>query len=951
MKRPSIVPLFATQGTSLQLVEPPSGVRELGFAAGTRPPAQWVNFQLHGLGNWVDRLRSPNRANWSRGVSPGVNYLQLASDTTSNDATLDVAIRKLIAIDDTATATVNVSVRGDDWTQISMLPGGSIGGSKCVCRSPSGWYVAGFAPGGVNGGIWSTPADPDPTSAIGNPANSWTVESVPVGTTPVLAIASRLTGSGVGSAAAVTTTQILYLSSGTTWLFAALGTAFGGPGTDVCDTGSAFLAATATGQVFRATSLSGTWSEVTVLGAATWRLAADDAGTVVAYPVGAVAGTSWYVSTDHGLTWAAHAPPAHIAQIRRIRFIDGSWLLTCADFPHLAESNDLSATSWARLAVPIVTGATRRLDDVALVDEGLVAVGEGHWLTGARGELVAPGPWSPVGSSLPFADAGYLRGRVVSSTAPAGGDVLTWDAGSSTWKPTAPSGGGSLPAGTNGGVLRYAGGAWASTGAGTAGQVLTSNGAAAAGWGQTVLPLTQRAVDAAAAAVSVCAQITHDLSAGVGAAGIGARCAFNVLNGAGDITPVASIDAVAIDTTGGAEVGVLDVVVTSTGAVDARCARFWPSGVALGGVTSALPSDAALGLKWATRSIVVRSSLDSAWLDVWRVDGSGFWTFGSTSSSSGGVVLLAPSTGEIYLRRGTDDYLGVDSSGNLTVGLATKPTALRGSTITASIDDATTAGVTTVFTLRHTTTGTAAAGIGTRLLLQTEDASGATEDAAAIEASFTNAGNGTEASQLDFFTRTGGAALARALRLYPSGGIGVGNSGTNNDPGNGGICLPITNGLYVSSGGTNYTCAGVFGGSTMIFGSGAFNVQINSYSLSISAGQGMGLNNGWFTLAAAAGYRTPPTVVTNTNVTATANNYTIEVKGLTAARVVTLPAHVAGTRVMVFCSDGSCSAGNKITVTPASGTINGAATYDLTSAYAVCEVISNGTNWTIVHTR
>ena len=57
---------------------------------------------------------------------------------------------------------------------------------------------------------------------------------------------------------------------------------------------------------------------------------------------------------------------------------------------------------------------------------------------------------------------------------------------SGQWEFTGSSG---LPAGTNGGVLVYAGGSWASSLAGTARQVLTSNGAASASWGQFVLPL------------------------------------------------------------------------------------------------------------------------------------------------------------------------------------------------------------------------------------------------------------------------------------------------------------------------------------------------------------------------------------------------------------------------------------------------------------------------------
>lgn len=68
-----------------------------------------------------------------------------------------------------------------------------------------------------------------------------------------------------------------------------------------------------------------------------------------------------------------------------------------------------------------------------------------------------------------------------SSGTPTDGQALVYVAADDTWQPGTVSGG-SLPAGTNGGVLRYASGAWASTAAGTSGQVLQSNGASAPTW-------------------------------------------------------------------------------------------------------------------------------------------------------------------------------------------------------------------------------------------------------------------------------------------------------------------------------------------------------------------------------------------------------------------------------------------------------------------------------------
>lgn len=184
------------------------------------------------------------------------------------------------------------------------------------------------------------------------------------------------------------------------------------------------------------------------------------------------------------------------------------------------------------------------------------------------------------------------------TTAPTDGQVLRYVAADDAWSPGTVSGGGSLPAGTNGGVLAYAAGAWASTAAGTARQVLTSTGAGAAAWGQSVLPLR-----------------------------IGAS------------------------------------------------------------VSAALAADAALGLQWSVRSIVVRGSGDASWMDVWRVNGSGEWSFGTSDATDCvGAVLLAPASGaSIALRRGSTDHVVVNSAGALTLGTTSHSTTLRGSALTIGL--------------------------------------------------------------------------------------------------------------------------------------------------------------------------------------------------------------------------------------------------------------------------
>lgn len=144
---------------------------------------------------------------------------------------------------------------------------------------------------------------------------------------------------------------------------------------------------------------------------------------------------------------------------------------------------------------------------------------------------------------------------------------------------------GVLPSGTNGGVLARVAGAWTASAAGTARQLLTSAGTGAPAWGVDVLPLTQRAIDGASSAVSVCATIAHDLSTGGGAAGIGARCVLQARNAASALTDAAAIDGVLTTTTAGSEVGALDLYVRSGGAL-VRFARFAPGGNTFGVTTS-----------------------------------------------------------------------------------------------------------------------------------------------------------------------------------------------------------------------------------------------------------------------------------------------------------------------------------------------------------------------------
>lgn len=224
--------------------------------------------------------------------------------------------------------------------------------------------------------------------------------------------------------------------------------------------------------------------------------------------------------------------------------------------------------------------------------------------------------------------------------------------------PGAGGGGGSLPAGTNGGVLAHASGSWASTGAGTAGQPLLSNGSGAPAYGAQTVPLTQRALDTTTAAPSVCAVLSHELSSGTAAPGIGARCEFRVTNTANDRAPIAAIDAVATVTTADAEVGVLDVwLANGAGALDTRALR--------------------------VSADTLSTYTGSAWVALFaRL--SGEWLYGSTDAANGGnAVLQAPSSGAgLYLRRGSTNHISVNSAGAIVVGTTAHTTALQGTNVT-----------------------------------------------------------------------------------------------------------------------------------------------------------------------------------------------------------------------------------------------------------------------------
>lgn len=293
--------------------------------------------------------------------------------------------------------------------------------------------------------------------------------------------------------------------------------------------------------------------------------------------------------------------------------------------------------------------------------------------------VAADDAWSPgtvSGGSLPAGALGSVLVHDglawVSLGVGTTGQALRVVSGEPKWATLAAGDVGAIPtpgAPISGGLLYYAG-SWQSTAAGSTRQVLTSTGAGAPSWGADVVPLTQRAIDGLGTSVTTCAVIAHDLNAGGGGAGIGARCTIQNRNSGGSLVDTAAIDGVLTTATAGSEVGVLDARVRSGGAL-ARVARF--------------ASDQ-LRLDWAARALTVLAGDGVTELDVWRVDGSNYWCFGTTNASnSGGTLLYAPSSGEVYVYRGATAHWQISSAGATTIGTTSHATTLRGSALTIGL--------------------------------------------------------------------------------------------------------------------------------------------------------------------------------------------------------------------------------------------------------------------------
>ena len=148
-------------------------------------------------------------------------------------------------------------------------------------------------------------------------------------------------------------------------------------------------------------------------------------------------------------------------------------------------------------------------------------------------------------------------------------------------------------------------------------------------------------------------------------------------------------------------------------------------------------------------------------------------------------------------------------------------TGIQGSTailtdageLTLTVADAGTTTVSTALTLAHTTSGTAAAGLGTGILFQIEDAGGTLENACSIEAQWIDAGAASEDSELVFKARAAGASPVEVMTVGHL--TGVSNYGT----------IWLGN---VTPSGTNYVLTGQSAGESILNGVSQVDLRVSN---------------------------------------------------------------------------------------------------------------------------
>ncbi len=142
-QRPTRLPRWAYDAPGGQLVEPPSSYAAAGFYTSERPPAQWINYQLHFASAWADYLAGPGWGAWTRVAHGGsapvfTSVTGLGVDTDDTRAGLGRYRYVAVGAITGPAAAIGVSRTGREWldrdvpTGCDAIYGVAVLGDRCM---------------------------------------------------------------------------------------------------------------------------------------------------------------------------------------------------------------------------------------------------------------------------------------------------------------------------------------------------------------------------------------------------------------------------------------------------------------------------------------------------------------------------------------------------------------------------------------------------------------------------------------------------------------------------------------------------------------------------------------------------------------------------------------------------------------------------------------------------